>query len=84
MQYSYDQVKKIKEDLELLVYKLRNHSKYSMLMNQADITQLEAQLPQYDAALNKIGIGGFCTDSEINGGFQVTEDFIKQINANIK
>ncbi|MGI2068168.1 hypothetical protein [Shewanella sp. MF08487] len=84
MQYSYNQVSKIKEDLELLIDNLKNNPKYSQILSQDDIAQFEAHVPQYDVALNTIGIGGICRDSEINGGFKVTEEFIMKINSNIK
>lgn len=84
MQYTYNQVTKIKKDLVLLIDNLKNDPKYSQVLTPVDIAEFEAHLPQYDVALKTIGIGGVCKDSKINGGFKVTEELIIKINNNIK
>jgi len=84
MQYSYQQVKEIREGLWFIVDKIKNDPKCASVLPRQELVAFEKAILEYDTALEKIGVGGYCSDPQINQGFKVTEDFVEKIKVTLK
>ena len=78
--YTYDQILKIKNDLNDLIPLLEARG----LPVIAEGEHISEHIKQYDVVLEQIGKNGICTDSNLCRGFAETEKLLKAINNNVE
>lgn len=75
MMYTYNQILKIKNELNSLIGPIESRG----LPMIAEGKHLREHIKQYDVLLNHIGVNGICMDPSLCKGLFETENFIKLI-----